>query len=166
MLNPLNRIWIARTPLFLAAAFLMIAGGTVAEPLPQGRPDTLAALDFKTPPEEISPWDWGFRFRVRETYIVNPFDLSYDNFDDWHFFRFRSQLWGSYAPNEWWKVHAMLNNEFRRWMKPEDGPRGDGFTWDEVIFESLYIEGMGLNYSPYGFKVGRQNLFYGEGLIC
>ena len=124
-------------------------------------PDAGAVQEAK-----VSPWEWGFRFRLRETYIVNPFDLTDDSFDDLHFFRFRSQLWGAYNPNEWWKVHAMLNNEHRRWLKPEDGPGGAGFTWNELIFESLYVQGKTLNYTPYGFIVGRQNLFYGEGLIC
>ena len=129
-------------------------------------PEATAAFSATAPEEKVSPWDWGFRFRLRETGIVNPFDLTYDHFDDWHFFRMRSQLWGAYNPNEWWKVHAMLTNEHRRWLKPQDGLGGDGFTVDEVIFESLYMEGKTLNYTPYGFKVGRQNLFYGEGLIC
>jgi hypothetical protein len=116
--------------------------------------------------EEKSPWDWGVRFRARETYIVNPFDLNSDRMDDWHFMRFRTQLWGAYEPNEWWKAHAMLNNETRRWFKPKDGPTGEGFQWGEVIFESLFLQGKKLNYTPFGFKIGRQNIFYGDGFIC
>jgi len=115
---------------------------------------------------ERPAWDWGFRFRAREAYISDPFDLDSDRADDRHYFRFRSQLWGAYTPNEWWKAHAMLNNETRYWAKPKDGPSGEGFKFDEVIFESLYLQGSRLNYSPFGFKVGRQNLFYGDGFIC
>ena len=61
MLNPLSRTRIARVLLLFAAVFSMITVGAAAAPLSQARPDTMAALDFKTPPEEISPWDWGFR---------------------------------------------------------------------------------------------------------
>jgi len=129
-------------------------------------PESAAAFSSSPQEEEVAPWDWGFRFRLRETYIVDPFDLDRDHFDDWQFFRFRSQLWGAYTPNEWWKAHAMMTNETRVWLKPEDGPAGDGFEWGEVIFESLYLEGKTLNYTPYGFKIGRQNLFYGDGFVC
>ena len=113
--------------------------------------------------EKESPWDWGINERVRETYIVNPFSLSDDTADDLHFFRFRTRLWGSYSPDEWWKVHAGVNNEFRKWPKT---PRDIDFTWNELVFESLYIEGKKLGDTPYGFKVGRQNIFYGEGFVC
>ena len=115
---------------------------------------------------DASPWDWGFRLRLRETYIQNPFDLSGRNADDWHFIRVRSQLWGSYVPNEWWKVHAMLNNEHRHWFKSHIGLENDDFEINELIFESLYVQGKSLGYSPFGFTAGRQNLFYGEGFIC
>jgi hypothetical protein len=150
------------------------AGEIYATGLKQADRDTSAALEAEKPLQRQPPavekkvptWQWGVRFRLRETYIANPFDLDTDGFDDRHYFRMRTQLWGAYNPNEWWKVYAMLNNEHRYWLKPEDGPAGTGFTWDEVVFESLYIEGKKLDYTPYGFKVGRQNLFYGEGLIC
>ena len=127
-----------------------------------------SAAVFSAPEDEpeVSPWDWGFRFRLRETYIVNPLDLDSSDRDDWQFFRYRTQLWGAYTPNEWWKAHAMMTSETRSWIKPEGGPSGEGFEWGEIICESLYLEGKTLNYTPYGFKVGRQNLFYGEGLIC
>ncbi|MCK4548593.1 MAG: hypothetical protein KAU49_00415, partial [Candidatus Krumholzibacteria bacterium] len=58
------------------------AGESPVTGLSQAETDTMAA--------EASPWDWGFRFRLRETYIVDPFDLNSDHFDDRHLFRFRT----------------------------------------------------------------------------
>ncbi len=157
-------------PLFILVAVSIsaaYAGESPVTGLSQAETDTAAVLLSAAPPgEEASPWDWGFRFRLRDVYIADPFDLDSGHFDDWQFFRMRSQLWGAYTPNEWWKGHAMMTNETRYWLKPDGGPSGEGFTWGEVIFESLYMEGRTLNYTPYGFKAGRQNLFYGDGFIC
>ena len=65
--------------------------------------------------EKESPWDWGINERVRETYIVNPFSLSDDTADDLHFFRFRTRLWGSYSPDEWWIPAAVCKNISVSW---------------------------------------------------
>jgi hypothetical protein len=116
--------------------------------------------------KEKSPWDWGFRLRIRQAYIRNPFDLAEDYPDDWNYIRVRSQLWGAWAPNDCWRVHAMLNNEHRHWFKSNRGLENEDFEIDELIFESLYVRGKKLGSTPFGFKAGRQNLFYGEGFIC
>jgi len=110
--------------------------------------------------------DWGFNLRVRQAYIRNGFDLSNDGADDWNYLRVRSQLWGSFLPAENWKVQAMLNNEHRHWLKSNRGYEVEKFKIDEVIIESLYLQGKKVGQTPIGFTVGRQNLFYGEGFIC
>jgi hypothetical protein len=169
--NAISAASLRRLSTILVTLIAVSAGAAYAGEIPssilsQPAADTVSVLPGMSVTEKVIHWDWGFRFRLRETYIVNPFDLTYDNFDDWQFFRFRTQLWGAYIPRESWKIHAMLTNEHRRWLKPQDGPAGGGFTWGEAIFESLYIEGKTLGDTPYGFKAGRQNIFYGEGLIC
>lgn len=110
--------------------------------------------------------DWGFNLRVRQAYIQNGFDLSNDGADDLNYLRVKSQLWGAFMPAENWKLHAMLNNEHRHWFKSNRGLEDEDFEIDEVIFESLYLQGRKVDGTPFGFTVGRQNLFYGEGLIC
>ncbi|MDD3643887.1 MAG: alginate export family protein, partial [Candidatus Krumholzibacteria bacterium] len=44
----------------------------------------------------------------------------------------------------------------------EDGD----FEIDEVIVESLSLQGRKIAGTPFGLTVGRQHLFYGEGLVC
>ena len=116
--------------------------------------------------EEKGALDWGARLRLRQAYIRNPFDLEDDNADDWNYFRVRSQLWGSWAPDATWKAFAMINNEHRHWLKSHDGRESEDFEIDEVIFENLYLEGKGIAGTPFGFRAGRQNIFYGEGFLC
>ena len=65
-----------------------------------------------------------------------------------------------------WKLYTMLTNEHRHWFKSNKGLENKDFEIHELIFENLYLEGKKLGGSPFGFVVGRQNLFYGEGFIC
>ncbi|MDD3642417.1 MAG: hypothetical protein PHQ19_03030, partial [Candidatus Krumholzibacteria bacterium] len=111
-------------------------------------------------------FDWGFNLRVRQEYIENGFDLSSEAADDWSSIRVRSQLWGNFRPAENWRLHLMLNNEHRHWLKSNRGYEDGDFEIDEVIVESLYLQGRKIAGTPFGLTVGRQNLFYGEGLVC
>jgi hypothetical protein len=113
-----------------------------------------------------SAFDWGYRLRLRQEYGANLSDFSNRLADDNNYIRVRSQIWGSWAPDAQWKLYAMLNNEHRHWYKSNKGLEHQEFEINELIFENLYIEGKSLGGSPFGFVVGRQNLFYGEGFIC
>jgi hypothetical protein len=110
-------------------------------------------------------FDWGYNLRLRQEYLRNVFDLSNDGVDDRNYLRVRSQLWASYTPNATWKAFVMLNNEHRHWFKSATGLEHQEFEIDEIIFESLYVQASKIGGSPFGFTIGRQNLFWGEGFL-
>jgi hypothetical protein len=113
-----------------------------------------------------SAFDWGYRLRLRQEYTTNNLDYSNASFDDNNYLRVRSQLWGSWTQNPQLKLYVMLNNEHRHWFKSNKGLEDQDFEIHEVIFENLYLEAKSLGGTPFGFTIGRQNLFYGEGFIC
>lgn len=111
-------------------------------------------------------FDWGARLRIRQEYLANVFDFSRQDLDDRNYIRVRPQIWASYEPKKNLKLFAMITNEHRHWFKSERGYEKEDFEINEFIFENLYIEAHKLWGSPFGFKIGRQNLFYGEGFVC
>jgi len=175
-LNDTIFVWIAKPDFGYAHAAESNTGNLFAErSVMTARPLSLAAAlaallipisaaaDITADREML---DWGFNLRLRQAYIQNGFDLSSESADDWNYLRVRSQLWGAFMPAENWKLHAMLNNEHRHWFKSNRGYEDGDFEIDEVIFESLYLQGKHVDGTPFGFTVGRQNLFYGEGFVC
>ncbi len=104
---------------------------------------------------------WGFKERVRQTYLVNPFDLRDETADDMNFLRVRSQLWFSVKPRQGWELFVGLNNEHRHWFKPNDRD----FEIDEFIIENLYVKVTNPGGLPVTVTAGRQNIMYGEGFI-
>ncbi len=126
----------------------------------------LISSDLSAEEKASSALDWGFRLRLRQEYLANVYDFSEAAADDYNYLRVRSQLWGSWAPAAQWKLYAMLNNEHRRWYKSNKGLEDQPFEIHELLFENLYIEGKNIGGTPFGFVLGRQNLFYGEGFVC
>jgi len=146
--NPITLSRFVRRAPFAAAILCLLSGDITAEEKPS------------------SALDWGFRLRLRQEYQANVYDFSEASADDYNYLRVRSQLWGSWAPTAQWKIYAMLNNEHRRWYKSNKGLEDRPFEIHELLFENLYIEGKNLGGTPFGFVLGRQNLFYGEGFVC
>ena len=115
-------------------------------------------------PAEEATFEWGFRERLRETWIRNGFDLENDVVDDLHFLRVRTQLWGRWRPAEGWELYAMLNNEHRHWLKP-DRDFEFGEDLHELIFENLYVRISEIGGRPLDVTLGRQNIMLGEGFL-
>ncbi len=114
---------------------------------------------------EESAFRWGFRERVRQAYIANPFDLSDGNPDDRNYIRVRTQLWGSWDPREGWELKVQLNNEHRHWLKSEQGLEDLDFEIDELVVENLFLSIKRIAGSPFSVILGRQNIIRGEGFI-
>ena len=130
-----------------------------------------ALIAFCAPPPAASAathgtFDWGARLRLRQEYLANVYDFSEATEDDHNCIRVRPQIWGSWAPGEHWKLYAMLTNEHRHWLKSNKGLEDRDFEIHELIFENLWVEGKRLGGTPFGFVLGRQNLFYGDGFVC
>ena len=111
-------------------------------------------------------FDWGARLRLRQEYLANVYDFSEAIEDDYNYLRVRPQLWGSWEPSDRWKLYAMIANEHRHWFKSNAGLEDKNFEIHELLVENLYVEGKKLGGTPFGFVLGRQNLFYGEGFVC
>ncbi|MDZ7860284.1 MAG: alginate export family protein [Candidatus Krumholzibacteriota bacterium] len=115
--------------------------------------------------QEESGFRFGFRERLRQTYLKNAFDLDGEGPDDWNFLRVRSQLWGSWRHAEGFKIYAQINNEHRHWLKSTRGYEDEDFEIDELIFENLYVSAERIAGSPFSIIAGRQNIRYGEGFL-
>ena len=114
---------------------------------------------------ENSTFQYGFKERVRQTYLKNAFDLEDNKADDTNFIRVRSQLWGEWEPVEGWKLYTQVCNEHRHWFKSTKGYEDEDFKIDELILENLYIAIDRIGGSILSIKVGRQNIMYGESFL-
>jgi hypothetical protein len=77
------------------------------------------------------------------------------------FFRVRSRLRGEHRFTKGWRLFAQINNESRSYLKCDDCES----KLDEVIFENLFFEFTNQKGNPLGLRVGRQDLFYGDGFV-
>lgn len=78
------------------------------------------------------------------------------------YFRFRTRLWGS-ADVGGVRAYARLLNEFRHVLEPDNST---AWVWpDEAIVDQLYLESNGLFDGALDFRLGRQDLRYGQGRI-
>ena len=103
---------------------------------------------------------WGYKLRMRQEYMRNPFDLEDDYVDDLNYLRFRSRLWFKYSHSKKWELFADITNEFRLWFKPSED-----FEINEFIFGNLYFRGNNILGSPISVVFGRQNMKYGDGFL-
>jgi len=77
------------------------------------------------------------------------------------FFRVRTRAWGERWFTQGWRLFARINNESRSYLECEDCQS----KFDEVIFENLFFEFTNQKGNPFGLRVGRQDLFYGDGFV-
>jgi len=104
--------------------------------------------------------NYGFQLRIRQVFLETAIDLNDMTDDETHFFRIRSALWGRVRPTPNTEIYARLNNEFRRYLRPDTE-----FEIDEVIFETLYVRWTDMAGLPLDLTVGRQNIMLGEGFL-
>jgi hypothetical protein len=108
-------------------------------------------------------WDAGASLRLRFVDMAYAADLGLGSDPDQfrQFLRVRSRLWAThrFSPNA--AAYIRLNNESRRHL---DCPSCDN-RFHEIIFENLYFEAAQILGLPVGLRLGRQDLFYGDGLV-
>jgi hypothetical protein len=153
------------------AAFIVLSITSIA-PADEGASQH-AAIDPLTRTWTIQPYkegpypllDYGGHLRIRYASHKNVTDLGLCSDPDpvREFFRIRSRLWLKYAFSPTTRAYARLANESRIYLTCESCDT----YFDEVIFENLYVEFTDLFGLPLGARLGRQDLFYGDGfLIC
>ena len=122
--------------------------------------------DIKNP----APWlNWGADFRARNEYFndlltLNPKAALHEQ----DYFRFRARLWVSVTPLENLSVNARIADEVREWMLPAGYTPykgSSGLDWREGIIDSLNVDWKNAAGLPLTIKVGRQDLFLGDGFL-
>ncbi len=108
---------------------------------------------------------WGLDVRTRYVDLDKVADLGLDLYPDpvRRFFRIRGRLWFAYGITSNVQAYARLTNESRIYLKCESCES----KFDEIIFENFYFEARNPFGLPIATRIGRQDLFYGDGfLIC
>ncbi|MGD8628484.1 MAG: alginate export family protein [bacterium] len=105
--------------------------------------------------------DIGVEIRLRFVDFDNAIGLGSETDPHRRFFRTRARLWYEHRFNPATRVVAGLANESFTFLECESCDSEFG----EIIFESLYLEWIRLSGHPMGLRIGRQDLFYGDGLL-
>jgi len=103
----------------------------------------------------------GLTERIRNEFYNNITDMNMNNDDRTDYFRIRTSVWAQAAYAPYATAYVKLTNEFRKYLSD---PKKRDFTWDEIIFDNLYLKLETPNKFA-ALTVGRQNLMYGEGFI-
>ena len=103
----------------------------------------------------------GGALRLRYVDHENANQLGLEDDPPRQFLRLRTQVSLDYRRSQVLRLFAMLNNESTKHLTC--GSCGGGF--DEIIFESLYLEATKPWGLPFGIRLGRQDLFYGDGFV-
>lgn len=134
--------------------------------------------DIKNP----VPWlSWGADLRIRDEYFNNLLTLNQGAaMHEQDYMRFRGRLWLSLMPVENVSVNARIVDETREWWEkagytpyrydpnPPTTPKQTGrrgYDWREGIIDSLNAEYKNVAGLPVSAKVGRQDLFIGDGWL-
>jgi hypothetical protein len=105
-------------------------------------------------------FEYGFEQRVRNEDWNNLMDYNQNLNDKRAQVRYRSRLWMKAALNKDIDFSVGLNQETNEIIKP-DKP----FRFDEVIFETAYIDFKKLFVKGLSLRVGRQNIMKNEGFL-
>jgi hypothetical protein len=108
-------------------------------------------------------WEHGAGLRVRLVHMENATDLGTGGDPDptRRFLRLKSQAWLRRRFSPTTSVYARINNESRAYFECESCDS----HFDEIIVENLYIETTRLFGLPVGLRLGRHDLFYGDGFV-
>jgi hypothetical protein len=134
-----------------------------ASELPGAYPNPLTStwvFDIE-PDREIPGYDFGASFRVRYVDFENVLALGQAPDPSRRFLRFRMRLWGDQWFSPGWRLFARLNSESRSYIECESCES----KFDEIIVENLFLEFTNQKENPMGLRIGRQDLFYGDGFV-
>jgi hypothetical protein len=104
--------------------------------------------------------EYGFEQRVRNENWNNIFDFNESADDQRVQVRYRTRLWLNAGLTRTFAVNVGLNQETNQIVTP-DRP----FQFDEVIFESAYLDFKKLFVNGLSLRAGRQNITRGEGFV-
>ncbi len=137
------------TLILLSTAGILLLVLTIAAPL---------AICQATAPPERTPLQIGFEQRVRNEDWNNVFDMSGETDDEREQIRYRTRLWLDAPLPFAIDAHVGLAQETNQKL-------GKDNAFDEVFFETAYLEFRRLFSDRLRLRVGRQNFFKGEGML-
>lgn len=139
----------------------MIAQNVVPSPLASASVETTPAAKTAKPPAKPKPrFEFTYEQRVRSESWNNIMDFNNRTDDKRGNERFRTRFTINTAINENVDVNVRLTNEFRNYRMPEIG-----YDYDEVFFDSLYVDFKKTPIKGLALRVGRQDIVKGEGLL-
>jgi len=112
--------------------------------------------------------DMAFRYggdiRIRE----EAFDHIPSGFAENNYLRFRTALWGEVDPVSNVSVRVRVVDEFRAYFTPDQAGKPQTSSYecpDEFVLDNVYLEWRKIFGAPLAFRIGRQNLLYGNGRV-
>jgi hypothetical protein len=163
-----------KKPLTTALLCLFLLGGlllpgacgiavSAGESLPDAYPNPLTRtwVFGARPDGDASRFDFGASLRSRYVDFDNVLALGSEPDPHRRFFRIRTRVWGERWFSPGWRLFAQINNESRSYLKCESCES----KFDEVIVENLFFEFTNHGSNPMGLRIGRQDLFYGDGFV-
>lgn len=126
--------------------------------------------------EAKNPFSWGADLRLRWEFLDNATTLN-DDFPgaERSFARYRGRLWGQVAPTESFEAYARLMWEGRYYANPDDfvipvpgqGPTNiiDTTYSGALMFDNLFVKLNRVGDLPLTLKIGRQDMFLGNGWL-
>lgn len=99
--------------------------------------------------------------RLRLEYFDNAITLNGKaKGHEWDFGRFRTRIWGQYAPCKEFEVGVRLAWEWRHWQEPDSKPE---WQWYSAFFDNLYATVRPM--PNLSIKIGRQDIILGDGWL-
>jgi hypothetical protein len=140
-----------------------LAGAVIGEGGLASAPNPITKTwEFDIDPDRGVPeYGFGASLRVRYVDFQNALALGAEPDPHRRFLRIRTRLWGERWFTPGWRLFAKLNNESRSYLKCD----GCESKFDEVVFENLFFEFTNQGRNPFGLRLGRQDLFYGDGFV-
>jgi hypothetical protein len=125
-------------------------------------------------PKDI--FTWGADLRLRWEFLDNASTLNETlPGAERSFARYRGRLWGQVAPNESFEAYGRLMWEGRYYANPDDfviplpgqGPTNilDTTYSGALMFDNLYVKLNRVGDAPLTLKIGRQDIFLGNGWL-
>ncbi len=136
-----------------------------------------AVEEFLNQAQHPLSWlSWGGDFRIRNEYFNNALSLTTDSaisplFAPLHeqdYFRFRGRVWASIMPTDDVSFNVRLAAEPREFMKPSTMDtyyNQSGMQWRYGIIDNLNVQWKKPLDLPAIVKVGRQDIFLGDGWL-
>ena len=110
--------------------------------------------------EETSKYELGFEQQIRNYSWNNVYDLNAAKNDERLDVRYRTRVWGQIALGSNVDLFAGLIEETKQFINPTTPCQ-----FDEIAFENLYLDFRKLLVNGLSLRIGRQNIFRGEGFV-